>query len=123
MIIFDEVGQLSSQEFSLLDLILRQIRQNDMPFGGVLIIGSFDHMQINSIDGLPFLLSSHLLTDYTIVKLEHSVRAAGDKKLMVSGIKMILTYTYIIQFMSFNSSCYETEVATNNQNKRNCIKK
>ena len=89
MIIFDEVGQLSSQEFSLLDLILRQIRQNDMPFGGVLIIGSFDHMQINSIDGLPFLLSSHLLTDYTIVKLEHSVRAAGDTKLMVSGIIMI----------------------------------
>eukprot|EP00956_Cyclotella_meneghiniana_P010602 scaffold14751_cov43-Cyclotella_meneghiniana.AAC.1 len=82
MIIFDEVGQLSSQEFSLLVLILRQIRQNDMPFGGVLIIGSFDHMQINSIDGLPFLLSSHLLTDYTIVKLEHSVRAAGDRKLM-----------------------------------------
>ena len=88
MIIFDEVGQLSSQEFSLLDLILRQIRQNDMPFGGVLIIGSFDHMQINSIEGLPFLLSSHLLTDYTIVKLQHSVRAAGDKKLMVSGLIM-----------------------------------
>lgn len=85
VILFDEVGQLSSEQFSLIDIILRQIRKNDMPFGGALILGSFDHMQIESIQGLPFLLSSHLLTDFTILRLEHSIRAAGDKDFLVSS--------------------------------------
>lgn len=86
VILFDEVGQLSSEDWSLVDVILRQIRNSNLPFGGVLILGIFDHMQIKCINGLPFLLSYHLLTDFTIVRLEKSVRAASDAKLMVSTV-------------------------------------
>ena len=85
VILVDECGQLSSEQWSLLDIILRQMRKSNMPFGGVLVLGTFDHMQIECINGLPFLLSTHLLTDFTIVRLEHSVRAANDEKLMVSA--------------------------------------
>ena len=61
-------------------------------FGGVLVFGALDHSQIDAIDvsecavfciisrsfvydaqqGLPFLLSSHILTDFTLVQLKHS---------------------------------------------------
>lgn len=73
----------SAQQFSQLDLILRNIRHNNLPFGGVLILGTFDHQQLGSVDGLPFLLSSHIMTDFTMIRLKHSVRAHGDKKLQV----------------------------------------
>jgi hypothetical protein len=54
VLLLDECGQLSSQQLSIMDVVLRYLRENDMPFGGVLIIGSFDHKQLGSVHGLPF---------------------------------------------------------------------
>jgi len=85
MLLLDECGQMSSQQLATIDIILRHLRGSTLPFGGVLICGSFDHRQLECIGGLPFLLSSHILTDFTLVKLEQSVRAAKDKKLQVCG--------------------------------------
>ena len=85
MLLLDECGQLSSQQFALMDIVFRHSRNSLQPFGGVLICGSFDHYQIESIDGLLFLISLHILSDYTIVCLEHSVRASWDKQLQVSA--------------------------------------
>ena len=83
VLLLDECGQLSSQQLSVMDIVLRHIRENDMPFGGLLIFGSFDHKQLGTIDGLPFLLNQHIVSDFTIVKLEKSVRAAEDEILQV----------------------------------------
>ncbi len=83
MLLLDECGQISSEQFALIDIILRHARNSSLPFGGVLVFGTFDHRQLGTIEGLPFLLSSHVLTDFTLVKLEHSVRAATDKVLLV----------------------------------------
>ena len=78
VLIIDECGQLSAEQFCILDIILRILRNTTTPFGGVLIIGSMDHAQFSAIDGLPFLLSSHILTNFTLIGLKHSVRAHGD---------------------------------------------
>lgn len=83
VLLLDECGQLSAQQFALIDIILRHARDSSLPFGGVLIFGTFDHHQLGAIEGLPFLLSSHILTDFTLVKLEHSVRASNDPVLQV----------------------------------------
>lgn len=83
VLLLDECGQLSAEQFALIDIILRHARESALPFGGVLIFGTFDHHQLGAIEGLPFLLSSHILSDFSLVKLEHSVRAAGDKVLQV----------------------------------------
>ena len=81
MLLLDECGQLSAQQFATLDIILRNLRDTPLPFGGVLLIGTLDHAQLGPISGLPFLLSSHIVTDFTLIKLEHSVRAARDANL------------------------------------------
>ena len=39
VLFLDEIGQLSSEQFMQLDIILRQVRGNNIPFGGVLILG------------------------------------------------------------------------------------
>ena len=90
MLLLDECGQLSAQQFALIDIILRHTRDSTLPFGGVLIFGTFDHHQLGAIEGLPFLLSSHILTDFMLIKLEHSVRASGDKILQVCGTSLEL---------------------------------
>jgi hypothetical protein len=84
ILLLDECGQLSLQQLSIMDVVLRHLRENNMPFGGVLIIGSFDHKQLGSVDGLPFLLNNHVISDFTVVRLEQSVRAAEDENLQVS---------------------------------------
>ena len=86
VLLLDECGQLSSQQLSVMDIVLRHISGNDMPFGGVLIVGSFDHKQLGAIDGLPFLLNHHIVSDFTVVRLEQSVRAAEDENLQVSNV-------------------------------------
>ena len=79
VLIIDECGQLSADQLSTLDIILRNLRNNSIPFGGVLIFGTMDHTQLGAIGGWPFLLSSHVLTHFLLVKLSHSVRAHGDE--------------------------------------------
>ena len=78
VLIIDECGQLSAEQLCMLDIILRKLRNTTTPFGGVLIIGSMDHAQFSAIEGLPFLLSYHILTSFTLIGLQHSVRAHGD---------------------------------------------
>ena len=78
VLVIDEVGQLSAAQFTVLDIILRKLRNSNIPFGGVLILCTMDHRQFSAINGLPFLLSSHVLTNLVLIGLKHSVRAHGD---------------------------------------------
>ena len=87
VLVIDECGSLSAEQLATLDIILRTIKSSSLPFGGVLVLGSFDHRQIDAIKGTPFLMSSHILTDFTIVRLRESVRAAADSALKVSAIQ------------------------------------
>ena len=84
VLLLDECTLLSAEQFSQLDIIMRHTRHSKFPFGGVLIFGTLDHQQVDAIQGLPFLLSSHVLTDFTLVKLTQSVRAHDDEALQVS---------------------------------------
>ena len=78
VLICDEMGQLSSNFVAMLDIILRRLRDNNLYLGGVLVIGTLDHTQIQAIDSRPFLTSSNLIPCFKMVALENSVRAAED---------------------------------------------
>ena len=78
VLFIDEVGQLSCELMSIIDIILRKIRKNNSLFGGVLVIGTMDHRQLSSIDGRPFLLWTYILTSFEFITLEKSVRASND---------------------------------------------
>lgn len=106
-LLLDEVGQLSAQQFSQLDIILRNIRHNNAPFGGVLIFGTFDHQQLGSVEGLPFLLSSHIMTDFTMVRMKHSVRAHSD-----TNLQRIQEITRMSPIMLLNNSALKEEFST-----------
>ena len=75
----DEFGQISSELFATFDMIFRTIRNSNMFFGGVLILGTLDHLQIQPIDGRPFLTSNSIISCFKMAKLDHSVRGYGDE--------------------------------------------
>ena len=79
VLIIDELGQLSADQLSTIDIILRTLRRSTRPFGGVLIMGTMDHTQLGAINGWPILFSSHIYTDFVMIQLSHSVRAYGDE--------------------------------------------
>ena len=78
IIFLDEAGQVSAELLSIIDMVLRRVRSNDLPFGGVLILCTFDHQQLQPIKGKPFLISSHIISCFKFAKLQHSVRANSD---------------------------------------------
>ena len=69
----DELAQKSAQQIATLDIILRKLRNSQLPFGGLLILGSMDNSQIQPINQLPFLTSSLVLTSFQAIELKHSV--------------------------------------------------
>ena len=78
ILFFDEIGQCSAENLSLLDIIFRKVRKNNIFFGGVLLIGTLDHKQLAPIQGKPFLLSSHILSCFEFSCVEKSVHAHGE---------------------------------------------
>ena len=81
VLFIDEIGQLSAEILSTIEIILRRIRNNSNTFvGGVIIISTLDHTQLKPITGRPFLLSSHIITNFKMAKLETSVRAGRYKE-------------------------------------------
>ena len=72
----DEIGQLSAELLSTLDIILRRIRCSSIFMGGILVIATIDQVQLRPIKGLPFLLSPYVLTCFSMGILKHYVRCS-----------------------------------------------
>ena len=81
ILFIDEIGQISAELLSTLDIILRKIRRNNTFFGGLLIISTMDHKQLPPVKGRPFLVSSHIISCFKFSVLKHSVRAGQDYNL------------------------------------------
>ena len=79
VIFADELGQLSAEEIGLYDIILRNVRKSTVFMGGILLIGTLDHLQIQPINGRPFLTASGIIPCFKMVALRHSVRATGSE--------------------------------------------
>ena len=57
ILFFDEIVQLPAELLGVLDIILRRIRDNNIFLGGVVIISTIDHTQLQPVNGKPFLTS------------------------------------------------------------------
>ena len=78
ILFFDEIGQLPAEIFAAIEIILPRVRDSNEFMGGVIIISTMDHTQLQPVAGRPFLLSSYVITCFKMVKLETSVRASRD---------------------------------------------
>jgi hypothetical protein len=95
---FDEMGQVSDEVLATLDIILQKVRNSNIYMGGILIIFSMDHTQIQPIDGHPFLTSCHIIPCFKMVAIEHSVQASNDD-----------AFKRIQKIARFNYKKFETE--------------
>ena len=86
------MGQVSSELLSTFDMILRKIRNSNIFMGGVLIIFTMDHTQIQPIGGRPFVTSCHFIPCFKTVALKHSVRASNDPSFQ--RLQQIARYNY-----------------------------
>lgn len=75
----DEIGQLSAEMLYILDVILRMVRNNNVFFGGIIIIGTMDQRQLAPVRGKPFLVSSNVITCFEFIRFEYSIRAGFDE--------------------------------------------
>ena len=74
----DEGGCVPGEVWSIMDTILRYIRNSSKPFGGLLIYVSMDNLQIDPCKGKHPLLCPLFVSCFLFRKLIHSVRAAFD---------------------------------------------
>jgi predicted GIY-YIG superfamily endonuclease len=79
--IADEFGQFSDILISILDIVLRTLRNSSAFMGGSLWIVTMDWKQLKPIEGLPAMLSPFMVTCFSFHELNHSVRAGRDSAL------------------------------------------
>ena len=78
VLFLDKIGELPARMLSTLNIIMRRVRNTDIFMVGVIIINKMDHTQLQPINGRTFLLSTHVITCFKMVKIQSSVRAAVD---------------------------------------------
>ena len=76
VLLIDEMGQISAELISALDIIFRRVRNNSSFFGGMLVFASMDAAQLRPVEGRPPLLSPQMTACFDFLPLDHSVRAA-----------------------------------------------
>ena len=79
VIFIDEMGQLSAEQVSILDILLRYVRKTEAYLGGILLICAMDLEQLGAIEGHPFLMCSNIIVSYRIVDFQHYVRCRTDR--------------------------------------------
>ena len=70
---------MSAEEIIVNEYILRQVIGCTLFMGGISMIGTLDHLQIQPIDGIPFILSHSIIPYIKMVSLKRSVRASVDE--------------------------------------------
>lgn len=78
---FEEIGLISQEYLSAIDMILRGVRENELPFGGVIFFATGDPRQLPPIIGRPMWISSHMFSSFRPVVLRHYVRSMNDLQL------------------------------------------
>ena len=111
VLLIDEMGNVSAELISALDIIFRRVRNNSAFFGGMLVFGSMDCMQLRPVEGRPPLLSPQVTSCFDFLPLDHSVRAAqcGDLQRLIQICRLSraeLTEEIRTEFMNLiKSSC------------------
>jgi ATP-dependent DNA helicase PIF1 len=78
ILVIDEISMISAELFYDIDLVLKAIRGNDLPFGGVQLVTSGDFLQLENITGT-IILDSFLWQKYiTPVKLTTNFRHSAS---------------------------------------------
>ena len=83
----DEFGQQSAEYMATYDIILRHVRNSSIYIGGLLLIGTLDHLQIQpGKNQRPFFTSNSIISCYKMISLKQSVRSTGDLYLEVQSL-------------------------------------
>ena len=77
-LVIDEFAQSSAAMLSILDIILKRVRDTNMYMGGLLIFFTLDHLQTQPIRGRPLLTSPSMMPCFQMINLKTSVRAAAN---------------------------------------------
>lgn len=79
---FDESGAIPCDIFTAMCHILRFVRDNNVPWGGILPFGTIDHLQLEPVSGRHPLMNPAFTACFYFRELVHSVRAATDPDFM-----------------------------------------
>jgi hypothetical protein len=74
----DETGAVPCELLAAMCHVLRYIRGNDSPFGGMLVLSTMDYLQLEPVSGRHPLMSPAFTACFYFRELIHSVRAAAD---------------------------------------------
>ena len=75
----EEISLISAEQWAAMDIVLQELKESKLPFGGILVIASGDQMQLPAIDGNDIFLSPVLLTNFALFFLQHFVRMTDEE--------------------------------------------
>jgi len=95
---FDEAGAIPCEILSAICHTLRYVRNNNLPYGGLLVFCTMDYLQLEPVTGRHPLMSPAFTACFYFRELVHSVRAALDASWQrIQQITRLDQYTLSLQ--------------------------
>ena len=88
----EEIGLISLETLTAINIILKRLRKSNVPFGGVLVICTGDPRQLQPVSGNAVWGSTHIFTTFRIYLLKEYIRSMEDKNLM-DALKLLQKVT------------------------------
>ena len=79
VLVIEEISLIHAELCATIDLLLQMVKENDFPFGGVLILANGDCCQLPSVSGTDISQWSRLLFDFNLHFLLELVRMTDEK--------------------------------------------
>lgn len=75
VLVIDEFCQVGGQLLTAIDMVLRRVRGNEFPFGGVFVVAAGDHYQNEPVNETPPLKTWFVRYNFDVVSFRHPFRA------------------------------------------------
>ena len=75
----EEISLITAEQWAAMDVVLQELKESKLPYGGILVIASGDQMQLPAIDGNVIFSSPLLLANFALFFLQHFVRMTDEE--------------------------------------------
>ena len=84
---------------SVIEIIIRRGRYSQVFLGVLFILSTMDHTKLQPVRGILFILSSHITTFIKKIKLNTSIKCAGDDPFEILQHILSLFYSLYTTYM------------------------
>ena len=122
VLFIDEMCQVGCPLLLAIDAVFQKVKGNDMPFGGVFVLGAGDHYQNEPTNEMPPLQSRFVLVHFDVLSLKELFRSRNDPLLqqLIGKMRVAKIRARDVEWVLHMLQCDEKDCHCNQRERDHC---